>query len=70
MLLETAKKVNALGPGYKVRFKPVELHSRRMFIMDFWKMPTLLGSHSVFWLSFQPNVRFGDQEMEEGKKNA
>lgn len=37
--LETAKKVNALGLGYKVGFKPVELQSQKIFIMDFWKVP-------------------------------
>jgi hypothetical protein len=38
--------------------------------MDFWKVPPLPGSHSAFWLSYQPNVHFGKQEMKEEKKIA
>lgn len=36
---EIAKKVNASGPGYEVGFKPLELESQRIFIMDLWKVP-------------------------------
>ena len=31
-------KVNAPGPGYKVGFKPLELESQGIFIMDLWKV--------------------------------
>ena len=43
---EVAKKVNAPGPGYKVGFKPLELESQEIFIMDLWKV------HPSPWESF------------------